>query len=167
MGSLSDKPATSNQTNVNNSMLKDSLGPALGYVTGGGNMMSNLLGIGGAQAQTGALENYANSGGMQFLREQGMKGITSSKAMQGLLQSGSYGTALAKYNNGLASTYLNQYMSSLGDLSKIGLGAGGILAESGVEKHEKGAKKGLLSSLAGAAGSAAEAYASGGASAAA
>lgn len=152
----------SDQTNVNNNMLTGSLGPALGYVTGGGNMMSNLLGIGGAPAQTDALEKYANSGGMQFLREQGMKGITSSKAAQGLLQSGSYGTALAKYNNGLASTYLNQYMSSLNDLSKIGLGAGGILAESGVEKHEKGAKKGLLQTFAEGAGKAAAAGGGGG-----
>lgn len=130
------------KSNVNNPMLVDSLGPSLGYVTGGGNMMGNLLGVDGADAQTGALKNFANSGGMKFLQEEGMKGIESNKAAQGLLQSGSYGTALAKFNNGLASTYLNQYMSNLNDYAKIGLGSAGVLAESG--QKEKGPKKGLV-----------------------
>lgn len=166
MGKVGDtvfgSPGKSSQTNVNNSALMGSLQPALGYVTGSGNMMGNILGINGGPAQTQGLENYANSGGMQFLRDEGMKGITSSKAAQGLLQSGSYGTALAKYNNGLASTYLNQYMSNLNNLGQLGLGAGNILAESGVEKHEKGAKKGLLQSAAEGAAKAAAASGGGG-----
>jgi hypothetical protein len=167
MGSLADKPATSNQTNVNNPMLTGALGPALGYVTGGGNMMGSLLGINGGPAQTGALTNFANSGGMQFLRDQGNQQINSNMAAKGLLNSGATGKALEKYGQGLGSTYLNQYMSNLKDYAGIGLGAGGILADSGVEKHEKGAKKGILSSLVDAGSAAAQAYASGGASAAA
>jgi hypothetical protein len=167
MGSLADKPAKSDQVNVNNQMLTDAFKPALGYVTGGGNMMGSLLGVNGGPAQTGALTNFANSGGMQFLRQQGMQGIESSQAAKGLLQSGSTLKAMDKFNNGLASTYLNQFMSNLKDYAGIGLGAGNVLAESGVEKHEKGAKKGILSTLTDAAVAGAEAYASGGASAAA
>lgn len=137
--------------NVNNTLLTSSLSPALGYLTGGGNMMGSMLGVNGAAAQTGALNNYANSGGMQFLQEQGMKGITSSKAAQGLLNSGSYGTALAKYNQGLASTYLNQFMSQLQDYSKLGLGAAGVLSSSGAysKGSATGPKEGLLSKVAG------------------
>ncbi len=107
--------------------------PGFSYFTGGGNMLGNLLGVNGGPAQTGGLENFANSGGMKFLQDQGMKGITSSKAAQGLLKSGSYGTALSKYNQGLASTYLNEYLNHLTDFSKLGLGAGGLVANAGQE----------------------------------
>lgn len=132
--------------NVNNDLLTGSLSPALGYVTGGGNLMGSLLGVNGEGAQTGALENFANSGGMQFLMDQGQKMVTSSKAAQGLLKSGSYGTALEKYGQGLASTYLNQYMQNLLGYSGLGLGAAGVLAKSG--DYSKGSaigpKKGLI-----------------------
>jgi hypothetical protein len=150
--------------NLNNDLLTGSLSPALGYVTGGGNMVGNLLGVGGAPAQTDALENFANSGGMKFLEEQGMKGITSSKAASGLLASGSYGTALSKYNQGLASTYLNQYMQNLLDYSRLGLGSAGVLASSGAYSKGSGTgpKQGLLSSFAEGAGKAAAAGGGGG-----
>jgi hypothetical protein len=113
-------------------------------------MMGALLGIPGYGNQTGALENFANSGGMEFLREQGEKGITSSKAASGLLKSGSYGTALAKYNQGLASTYLNQYMSNLKDFAGIGLGSAGVLSDAGKfnESNGEGKKQGVAQSLA-------------------
>jgi hypothetical protein len=114
----------------------------LGYGQQGGDAIANLLGLGGGAAQTEGLENWANSGGMEFLREQGRRGITSSKAASGLLQSGSYGTALTKYNQGLASTYLNQYMDNLMGLSKLGLGAGGILGSSGSYSKGTGAQQG-------------------------
>jgi hypothetical protein len=145
--------------NLNNDLLTSSLSPALGYTTSGGNMLGNLLGVGGAPAQTDALNNYANSGGMQFLMDQGQKMVTSSKAAQGLLNSGSYGTALMKYGQGLGSTYLNQYMNNLLDYSRLGLGAGGVLASSGSYSKGSGTgpKQGLLSSFAQGAGSAAAA----------
>lgn len=81
--------------------------------------------------QNSALENWANSGGMQFLREQGMKSINANQSAKGLLQSGATGTALTKFNNGLASTYLNQYMQNLLEQQRIGLGAGGLLSSAG------------------------------------
>ena len=132
-------------------LLKSSFSPALGYLTQGGSMMGNLLGVGGGPAQTSALENFANSGGMNFLMQQGQKAITSSKAASGLLNSGSYGTALAKYGQGLASTYLNQYMQNLLDYSKLGLGAGGVLADAGkfsrASSEQEGSKNGILGSI--------------------
>lgn len=139
--------------NLNNDLLTGSLSPALGYVTGGGNMMGNLLGVGGAPAQTDALNNFAHSGGMDFLMQQGQRAITSSKAASGLLNSGSYGTALEKYGQGLGSTYLNQYMQNLMDYSKLGLGAAGVLGSSGQYSKGSGtgAKQGIAAQLAQAA----------------
>jgi hypothetical protein len=104
--------------NNNNKLLTGALSPALGYLTGGGGMMGNLLGVNGGAAQTQGLENYANAGGMQFLRDQGLKGIESNQAAKGLLNSGSTLTSMNKFNSGLASTYLDHFMSQLNDFSK-------------------------------------------------
>jgi hypothetical protein len=165
MGGVKDvlfgKAGHSTTKNVNNDLLTGSLSPALGYVTGGGNMMGNLLGVGGAPAQTDALTNFANSGGMKFLMDQMAKGVTSTKASQGLLNSGSYGTALQDRSMGLASTYLNQYMSQLMDYSKLGLGAAGVLSDSGKQESSVGSKPGLYQTLAANAGKAASAGAGG------
>ena|SRR5690242_11972183 len=132
--------------NENNKDLEPVLMPSVNYVTQGGNMLGNLLGVNGGPAQTGALTNFANSGGMQFLEDQGQKMVTSSKAAQGLLKSGSYGTALEKYGQGLASTYLNQYMDDLLKFSNLGLGSAGVLAATG--QNSTTPKQGLLSSAA-------------------
>lgn len=105
--------------------------PALNYVTGAGNMMSSLLGLGGSGQQTTALNNFANSGGMNFLKEQGMDMITSNQAAKGLLNSGDTLKASQQYGQGLASTYLNQFMQNLLGLGGLGLGAGGVMADAG------------------------------------
>jgi hypothetical protein len=127
--------------------------PAMGYTTQGGNLVASLLGVGGAPAQTEALENFANSGGMQFLKDQGMDMVTSSKAAKGLLNSGSYGTALMKYGQGLGSTYLNQYLGHALDLSRIGLGAAGAMTGAGGWSKGSGnstpEKKGIVPSIVG------------------
>lgn len=162
-GSPAKASSQSHSGNYAYDSINSAFSPALGYLTGGGNLIGNMLGVGGGPAQLDALNNYANSGGMQFLMQQGQNAVTSSKAAQGLLKSGSYGTALEKFGQGLASTYLNQYMNNLLDYSKLGLGAGSVLADAGrysdSTSKSNGGKKGLLSSL---ATGAAQAAASGG-----
>lgn len=141
------KPEMSESGNHAYDDINSAFSPGFSYFTGGGNMMGNLLGVNGGPAQTGALENFANSGGMDFLMKQGQRAITSSKAASGLLNSGSYGTALTKYGQGLASTYLNQYMNNLLDYSKLGLGAGGLVTQAGAYSKGSGptqGKPGLL-----------------------
>lgn len=148
---LFGKPATSTSSsssgNVNNDMLTGALGGTLGGAGTATNLMTSLLN----GSSTDGINAYANSGGMDFLMQQGQKAITSSKAASGLLNSGSYGTALSKFGTGLASTYLDQYMNHLNQLGQLGLGAGGILADSGKvsesESEDKGAKKGIAGSL--------------------
>lgn len=86
--------------------------------------------------QQSALEQFTNSAGMNFLRDQGIKTINADKSAKGLLQSGSTGVALEKFGQGLASTYLNQYMQNLFEQQRIQLGAGGLLASAG--QYSKG-----------------------------
>lgn len=136
------KPETSTSGNYAYNGLNTALSPSVNFLSQGGNMLGNLLGVGGGAAQTGALENFANSGGMKFLQDQGMKMVTSSKAASGLLNSGSYGTALEKYGQGLASTYLNDYMKNLLGFSNLGLGAAGILSDAGRYSTGTGATQG-------------------------
>lgn len=81
--------------------------------------------------QQDALNGFADSAGMQFLRDQGIKAIESSQAGKGLLQSGATGTALDKFGQGLAQTYLNQYMDQLLNYSRLGAQGAGILADVG------------------------------------
>lgn len=135
--------------------ISGSFQPALGYVTQGGNLVANLLGANGTGAASGAVQQFADSGGMDFLMKNMQKGVTSSKAAQGLLQSGSYGTALQDRAYGLASTYLNQYMDHALNLGKLGLGAGGVMADAGRWSKSKssgsGGKEGLLSGVLSAA----------------
>lgn len=141
------KPETKESGNLFANDIKGAFSPGFNYFTKGGDMVGNLLGLNGGPAQTSGLENWANSGGMDFLMNQGQRAITSSKAASGLLKSGSYGTALEKYGQGLASTYLNQYMDNLFKYSNLGLGAGSLVANAG--QYSKGTgqtqgKPGLL-----------------------
>lgn len=127
------KPQTQESKNLAYGDISSAFKPALGYVTQGGDMVANLLGVGpgGTAAQTGALDNFAKSGGMQWLMDQGNRMINSNQSAKGLLQSGSTLKGIEKYGQGLGSTYLNDYMNNLFKLSNVGLGAGGVLANAG------------------------------------
>lgn len=143
----------SHDSNLAYPAISSALTPALGYTTQGGNMIANLLGLSGGPAQTAGLENFAHSGGMDFLREQGNRQITSNQASKGLLDSGDTLKAEEKYGQGLGSTYLNQYMQSLTGLSNLGLGAANAMSGAGEVKNAvsdskgTGEKKGLVQSL--------------------
>jgi len=92
--------------------------------------------------QTSALDQWANSGGMQFLRDQGIKAIEGSRAGRGLLQSGDTATELLKFGQGLGSTYLNQYMDQLLNHAKLGLGAAGVIGSTGAWSKSSGQSSG-------------------------
>lgn len=167
MGFLTGKPAKkTGKTESGNhawGAINSAFSPALGYVTQGGNAVSALLGLGGdSAAQKTALENFSNSAGMSFLKDQGMDMITSNQAAKGLLNSGDTLKASQQYGQQLGSTYLNQYMQNLFGLGQLGLGAGGVMSDAGKwskgKETSKGPKKGLLDF----ASDAAESYAAGG-----
>lgn len=131
------KPGESESGNHAYDEINSAFKPAFGYTTGSGNMLSGLLGLNGnGAAQTGALNNFADSAGMGFLRDQGTRQINSSQAAKGLLHSGSTLKALDKYGQGLGSTYLNQYMDNLFKLGNMGISAGSLVANAG--QYSKG-----------------------------
>jgi hypothetical protein len=87
---------------------------------------------------------------MNFLREQGTKQLLLVRLLQGLLELRLVRNCLREILiQGLGSTYLNQYMSNLLDFSKLGLGAGGVLASSGAysKGSGSGAKPGIAADL--------------------
>lgn len=135
------KPQEQESGNKAYDAIKGSLSPAMGYVTQGGDMLANLLGV-GSGSQTGALDNFANSGGMGWLMDQGNRMINSNQAAKGLLNSGSTLTAIQKYGQGLGSTYLSQYMDKLLGLGNLGLGAAGTVAQAGQYSKGQGATQG-------------------------
>lgn len=132
---------SSSSSNVNNSMLSGSLGGALGGASKANSLMSTML--------DGGPGGYADSGGMKFLLNQGTDAVNSNMASRGLLNSGADMKGLEDYRSGLASTYLDQYMNHVNQMGQLGLGAGGVLADSGRVSSEKetGAKKGIAGSL--------------------
>lgn len=163
------KPATSTSHSGNYAYdgINSAFSPNFGFTNSAGSMMSNLLGLGGGPAQLDALNNFANSGGMQFLREQGNNQVNSNQAAKGLLQSGDTLKELTKYGQGLGSTYLNQYMQNLGSLANIGLSSGALVSDAGKysDATSKGAtqgKQGILPTLLSAGAGLATGGASGG-----
>jgi hypothetical protein len=146
MGGFFKKPKPQEQASGNYAYndISSAYKPALGYVTQGGDMLANLLGVGsgGTAAQTGALDNFAHSGGMDWLMEQGNRMINSNQAAKGLLSSGSTLKGIEKYGQGLGSTYLSQYMDKLLGLGNLGLGAGGVLAQAGQWSKGQGPTQG-------------------------
>lgn len=99
------------------------------------NTLGNLLGVGGSGANGQALNNYWNSAGGQFQLNQGLDGLQSKYASMGLSKSGAAMKGMEQFRQGLASTYLNNYLSSLGDLGKLQLGAGSLMANAGQYSH--------------------------------
>lgn len=105
-----------------------------------------------------ALNNWANSAGMQFIRDQGVKAIDGSMAGKGMLQSGATGKALTEYGQNLAQTYLDKYMQQVLGFANLGNDAAKNLAIAGDYSQGKssgtssgkseGAKEGALSKIA-------------------
>jgi hypothetical protein len=93
--------------------------------------MGNILGLGGPGQMGQALNNYWNSAGGQFQLNQGLDGLTNRYAALGLSDSGAAMKAMENYRQGLASTYLDNYMNHLGQLGQLGLGAGGLITNAG------------------------------------
>lgn len=124
--------------------LNSAFSPALGYVGQAGGLASNIL----SQGPGG----FADTGGMKFLLDQGTNQVNSNFYSRGLGQSGAAMKGLEKYRHGLASTYLNQYMDQVFNLGKLGLGAGGVLADAGRYSKSKGnsGKQGIAGDIIGA-----------------
>jgi hypothetical protein len=157
------KPTPEQSSSVTGNHAYDSINsafsPNFGFTSGAGNMLASLLGVGGTAGQTDALNNFANSAGMQFLRDQGNNQVNSNQAAKGLLQSGDTLKELTKYGQGLGSTYLNDYIKNLGTLGNLGLASGALVSDAGrygtsKSSGAKPGKQGILPTLLTVAGTA-------------
>ncbi len=89
--------------------------------------LSNVLGLNGAAGDASAMQTLQNTPGYQFQLQQGNNAINAAAAANGTLNSGNQAIALSNYNQGLAGTTYNNYVSQLQPyLNASNAAAGGI-----------------------------------------
>jgi len=107
--------------------------PALGYVTQGGDAISQLLG-----GDATGFNKYKDATGFDWQAEQGSRGITNNAAANGLLRAGSTSKSLVNYGNNIQNTFADNFLTKLLGLAGLGTQAGGVLANAGrVSKSSK------------------------------
>jgi hypothetical protein len=84
-----------------------------GQAQGGVNQLGNVLGLNGPAGNQQALQTLQNTPGYQFQLGQGNAAINAAAAANGTLNSGNQALALSNYNQGLAGTTYNNYVSQL------------------------------------------------------
>lgn len=94
---------------------------------GGVTALGNVLGLNGASGTQSALTQLQSTPGYQFQQNAGDAAINAQAAATGMNGSGNQALALANYNQGLAGTTYNNYVSQLMPfLGASGSAAGGI-----------------------------------------
>lgn len=89
--------------------------------------LGNVLGLNGAAGNQSASQALQSTPGYQFQLGQGNAAINAAAAANGTLNSGNQNIALANYNQGLAGTTYNNYVSQLQPfLGASNAAAGGI-----------------------------------------
>ena len=136
---------TSQSLNQAYPFLQSSLGSEVSNVGRGSSAIASLLWLNGSDAGAAAFNQFRDSSGYNFIRDEGIRGITSSNAAKGLLNSGSTLTSIANYSSNLANNYLNSYLSNLTGLSNTGLQAGQILSGAGNTANSQGTSAGTSS----------------------
>lgn len=104
------------------------------YATGGVSAFEKQQALSGAlgpEAQAAAYQEYQESPGVAFQREQGTKAATQAAAASGNLGGGSRLKAISEFNQGLALQDFQNQFNQLGAVSQTGLGAAGALSGAG------------------------------------
>lgn len=145
MGFSSSKQSsqgTSQQTSTSSNQaypfLNSALGSQVSNVGAGSNAIRALLGLDGGAAQTQGFDNFRNSSGYDFIRDQGVQGIEGSQAAKGMLNSGSTLKAITGYSSNLANNFLSQYLQQLQGLSQTGLSAANVIGGAGQTSSSQG-----------------------------
>lgn len=107
--------------------------------------IASLLGLNGAPAQTDGFDNFRNSAGYNFIRDQGIDGITTSNAAKGLLNSGSTLRGISEYSSNLARQFLDSYLQNLGGLSNTGISFADLLTRAGNTSNSQSTSTGSSS----------------------
>lgn len=116
--------------------LQQQLGGAVGSVGSSVDLISGLLG-----GDRSALDQFANSAGLDFVLDQGGRGITQSGAARGLLRSGATGRALTNFGQQTSKSFLNDYINQAMGLGQLGLGAAGTIAQAGQRSESSGSSR--------------------------
>ncbi|UOF77221.1 putative ejection protein [Caudoviricetes sp.] len=104
------------------------------YSQGGTNALQaqqNLLGLGGADAQSAAIAQLNNSPYMQELMKQGESAILQNASATGGLRGGNTQGALAQFRPGMLNQLIQQQYANLGGLSAMGFNANSQLGQYG------------------------------------
>ena len=120
--------------------LQGALQPA---ITGGTNMLNSLN-----SELSGGFDKFKKNSGFDFMLGEGLKGITGSRAAQGMLRSGGTGSRYLQLANDLGTQSYTNYLDRLGTAGQLGLGAAGTLAGAGQTSTSKGkSSNGILATL--------------------
>lgn len=137
---------SSTQQSVSNNQafpyLQGALGGGIQQGGQAGSMLGNLLGLNGGPAQTQGFQNFRDSTGYQFGKQQGMDSITGNAATQGLLNSGGTLKALDTYGQNYANTQYGNYTGLLQNQVNSGLQGAGVLAGAGQQSMSTGSSSG-------------------------
>jgi hypothetical protein len=118
------------------------------------NAEAQLLGTAPVQAGTkNGFNNYLNSTGYQFQKDQGTSAITGSTAAKGILNSGSSAKALQTYGQNTAAGSFNNYLTQLNTQTGQGLTASGQIGQAGTQGGGPFAAKAISGGISGAFGS--------------
>jgi len=90
----------------------------------------------------GGFNNFLDSSAYNFIKDEAMSGLTNSAAGQGMLRSGATAKALQDRAANIGKTYFDNYLNHLTDVSKLGLGAGGLISGAGNWSKSKGPTQG-------------------------
>ena len=129
--STSASESTSESGNQAFDQLNETFRPSTGLTSSASTAIGDLLGLNGADANTEGFKKFRDSSGYNFIQDEGINGITGSKAAGGLLNSGSTLRAITGYSSNLADQFLNQYLAQLSGLSDTGIKAGQVISGAG------------------------------------
>lgn len=122
----------STSKNVNNDLIKSLFGGAAGATGSSIGSLQALLG-----GDSAGFRAYTDAIDLSGQAEAGARGITGSGAARGLLRSGSTGKALVNYEQQLENQAADSYMNRLLGVGQLGLGAGGLIAQTGQQEKKK------------------------------
>ena len=133
---------TSRSENQAFPFLQRALGGQVSNTGAGSNAIATLLGLNGVGAQDEGFQRFKDSSSYNFIKDEGLKSITGNNAAKGLLGSGSALKSITNYSTGLASKFLDSYMSNLLGFSNTGIQAGQILSSAGNTANSQGTSYG-------------------------
>jgi hypothetical protein len=113
---------------------QEALNPFIQGAGGAFERQQALSGALGEDAQREAFASFQESPNIQFLRDQGMRGINQQASARGGLGGGSRLKALSQFNQNLAQQDFNNQFNRLGQVSRQGLSAAQALGGFGSQQ---------------------------------